>query len=78
MTWKYLPLYSTPGIEQDRDFRVKSVSDQIFSDNAKHLSLESALFPTQFGISTILPAPRNKKISSMLKLKPGSNAAARM
>ena len=45
---------------------------------AKHLSLLSSLLPHQCGISTILPAPKHKKISSMLKLKPASKAAARI
>lgn len=45
---------------------------------AKHRSLDCSLFPHQCGIVTIFPAPKNKKINNMLKLKPASNAAARM
>lgn len=47
------------------------------SSKAKHLSLLFSSFPHQFGIVMIFPDPKNRKISSMLKLKPASNAAAR-
>lgn len=45
---------------------------------AKQRSLLASSLPHQYGIVTILPAPKNRKMSSMLKLKPASKAAARM
>lgn len=45
---------------------------------AKHLCELSLLFPHQCGISTTPAAQKQRNISSMLKLKPASNAAARI
>lgn len=45
---------------------------------AKHLSLLAASLPHQLGMGVTLALPKKRKMSSMLKLKPASKAAARM